>query len=59
MIQTFSECIFQNLEVKVRDSEHEKKTIFGKSSGFPNLEGGLKCLNLRQRRLKKLVLGLE
>lgn len=58
MIQTFSECIFQNLEVKVRDSEH-KKDYFGKSSGFPNLEGGLKCLNLRQRRLRKLVLGLE
>lgn len=58
MIQTFSECIFQNLEVKVRDSEH-KKDHFGKRSGFPNLEGGLKCLNLRQRRLRKLVLGLE
>lgn len=36
-----------------------KKDNFGKSSGFPNLEGGLKCLNLRQRRLRKLVLGLE
>lgn len=34
MIQTFSEYIFQNLEVKVRDSEHEKKTILEKVRDF-------------------------